>query len=318
MTCGVSGAAAGGSACSFDGVDRVVAVGDVHGAYDRFVEILKTTALIDDRLRWSGGTAHLVQLGDVVDRGPDSRPALDLLRRLQTEASRAGGAVHPLLGNHEIARMLGDLRFATAGEFQAFVTSRSEEIRQRYAQSAKPEARDALLSQTPPGLLELRVAFGREGEYGRWLRTLDGVARINGIVFVHGGISPAVASMSCSEINATVHRELLADLEKTRAAPLQSLAAREDGPFWYRGMNEMDDSSADAVLSAQQARAIVIGHTVSTTGRIAIRLGGKIIAIDTGMQPAYVQGGRASALEIRGDRYTAIYTDRRDELKPGS
>src|SRR5438477_8316950 len=148
---GVSGAAAA-PGCSIDGVDRIVAVGDVHGAYDRFVEILKTTALIDDRLRWIGGQAHLVQLGDVVDRGPDSRPALDLLRRLQTEASRAGGAVHPLLGNHEVARLLGDLRFATAGEFQAFVTSRSEEIRQRYAQSTKPEARDKLLNETPPGL----------------------------------------------------------------------------------------------------------------------------------------------------------------------
>ena len=72
------------------------------------------------------------------------------------------------------------------------------------------------------------------------------------------------------------------------------------------------------MLSSQQARAIVIGHTVSTTGRIAVRLGGKIITIDTGMQPANVQGGRASALEIRGERFTAIYTDRRDELKPGS
>jgi len=32
------------------------------------------------------------------------------------------------------------------------------------------------------------------------------------------------------------------------------------------------------------------------------------------MQPAYVQGGRASALEIRKREATAIYVDRRDPV----
>jgi hypothetical protein len=38
--------------------------------------------------------------------------------------------------------------------------------------------------------------------------------------------------------------------------------------------------------------------------------------IDTGMQPAYAQGGRASALEMVGTSITAIYDDRRDQLQP--
>src|SRR4051812_48702821 len=69
------------SKCAIDGVERVVAVGDVHGAYDRFVELLTVAGLIDDHLHWAGGRAHLVQTGDVVDRGPDSLKAIDLLRR---------------------------------------------------------------------------------------------------------------------------------------------------------------------------------------------------------------------------------------------
>ena len=116
---------AAGPACQLTGIDRVVAVGDVHGAYDRFVEILRASRLVDDRLRWIGGRAHLVQVGDVVDRGPDSLKALDLLDRLQKDASRAGGAVHVLLGNHEVMRMLGDLRYTTPGEYEAFTTSKS-------------------------------------------------------------------------------------------------------------------------------------------------------------------------------------------------
>jgi hypothetical protein len=123
--------------------------------------------------------------------------------------------------------------------------------------------------------------------------------------------------MGCAAINEQVRRELTSDLDKTRAAPLASLLARVDGPLWYRGLAQEPDSFApqiDAMLSALQARAIVIGHTVSTTGRIATRFDGRVIQIDTGMQPAYVQGGRASALEIHRDEATAIYVDRRDPV----
>src|SRR5262245_16484778 len=80
--------------CIVDGVDRIVAVGDVHGAADKLVDILRAADVIDARQRWSGGRTHLVQLGDVVDRGPDSLKALDLLHRLEHEATSAGGRVH--------------------------------------------------------------------------------------------------------------------------------------------------------------------------------------------------------------------------------
>ena len=64
----------------------------------------------------------------------------------------------------------------------------------------------------------------------------------------------------------------------------------------------------------QRARAIVIAHTVATGGRIAPRFDGRVFQIDTGMQPAYVPTGAASALEISRGVFTAIYEDRRDVL----
>src|SRR5579872_4474537 len=131
--------APGASPCAIDGVERIVAVGDVHGAYEQFVQILKVAGLIDDRLHWSGGRTHLVQTGDVVDRGPDSRKAIDLLRQLIDEAPKAGGAVHALLGNHEAMRMLGDMRYVNAGEYQAFVTPKSEAMRRQYVLQAPDE-----------------------------------------------------------------------------------------------------------------------------------------------------------------------------------
>jgi len=304
------------SACQLTGIDRVVAVGDVHGAYDRFVEILRAASLVDDRLRWIGGRAHLVQLGDIVDRGPDSMKALDLIERLQKDAARAGGAVHALLGNHEVMRMLGDVRYVTPGEYEAFVSSKSADIRNDYVERAK--AAKAPVAEPPPlGFVELRVAFGQNGRFGKWLRSLDAVVQINGIVFVHGGISPAVADLPCDVINETIHRGLTSDLAQTRNDPLAQLGTRVDGPLWYRGLAEEPDAFApmvDDILARQKARAIVVGHTVARGGRVRTRFGGKVIQIDTGMQSAYVPDGRASALEIEHGTMTAIYTDRRDVL----
>jgi hypothetical protein len=136
-------------------------------------------------------------------------------------------------------------------------------------------------------------------------------------VFVHGGISPTVAPMGCAAINAQVHRELTSDLDKTRAAPLSSLAARVDGPLWYRGLAQEPDAFAPQVaemLSQLHARSIVIGHTVVSSGRITTRFDGRVVQIDTGMQPAYVKDGRGSALEIRNGQTTAIYTDRTEPV----
>lgn len=308
-------------ACEIDGVERIVAVGDVHGAYHRLVEILRASDVVDAELRWSGGTAHLVQLGDVVDRGADSRKALDLLRRLEKEARRAGGAVHALLGNHEVMRMLGDMRYVSPGEYEAFVTPRSEEKRESLLRAAEPEARDRLRQQMPLGAAEMAQAFGPRGEYGKWLRGLPAVVKINGILFLHGGISPALAGTRCDAVNATVRREITSDIDQTRAAPRESLVAREDGPLWYRGLAQEPPAFAprvDEILAGQGARAIVIAHTVTPEHRIVGRFGDKVLQIDTGMQPGYVPTGRASALEIRGGTLTAIYTDGETASPPPS
>ena len=40
-----------------DGVDRVVAIADVHGAYDAMVGTLQNAGILDGGLRWAGGAA---------------------------------------------------------------------------------------------------------------------------------------------------------------------------------------------------------------------------------------------------------------------
>ena len=82
---------------------RAMFVGDIHGNYKAFLELLKHACFIDDNLDWIGGQRTLVQMGDVVDRGPeaDALKTWDLLDKLQKQARQAGGTVVRLIGNHE-------------------------------------------------------------------------------------------------------------------------------------------------------------------------------------------------------------------------
>ena len=75
----------------WNGVERVVAFADVHGAYTELVTLLRETGIVDARDRWAAGQTHVVSLGDLLDRGADSRKVMDLLMRLQGEAQSAGG-----------------------------------------------------------------------------------------------------------------------------------------------------------------------------------------------------------------------------------
>ena len=76
----------------------LVAVGDVHG----HLELLET--LHEAIAPWRTPPARLIPLGDLIDRGPDSRGGIDWAMARQTADP---AAVEVLMGNHE--RMLLDL-----------------------------------------------------------------------------------------------------------------------------------------------------------------------------------------------------------------
>jgi hypothetical protein len=126
--------------------------------------------------------------------------------------------------------------------------------------------------------------------------------------------------MSCAEINDGVRREIGRDYDKTMRDFTKTLSVGENGPLWYRGLALEPDTFApevDAILAAQRARAIVVGHSIAPA-RIGTRFGGKVYLIDTGMQRSYVRDGAASALEVKGSTITAIYLDRREVLAGGA
>ncbi|MBI3049466.1 MAG: metallophosphoesterase [Acidobacteria bacterium] len=331
---GAAAQSSGATPCDIRTTERIVAVGDVHGAYDRFVSVLRAAGLIDGRARWTGGRAVLVQTGDVLDRGADSRRVLDLLRRLERDAAGAGGRVYALLGNHEVMRMISDWRYVSPEEIAAFRTGGSEELRERVYAAIAAEAakrareekrahdeaafRERFMSNVPLGLIEMQQAFGPSGDYGKWLRERYALVRINGIAFVHGGIDATTAALGCEGINEAVRRDITLP-QPTPEQISRMLVTSETGPLWYRGLATEPEPAfapqAAGILKMLEARAIVIGHTVTTSFRISLRFDGRVVQIDTGMLGGtWYPGGVASALEIRGDALTAIYEKGRERL----
>lgn len=317
--------------CDITTTERVVAIGDVHGAYDRFVAMLRGAGLIDARQRWVGGRARLVQTGDVLDRGPDSRKVIDLLRKLDGEASRAGGRVHALLGNHEFMRIVGDWRYVSVGEFKAFQTGESAALRDRVHElnagladkRARAEKREfnereyraQFMKDFPLGYFDMQLAFGKDGDYGKWVRSRIAAVRINGVLFMHGGVSDMVANLGCEGLNAEVQRNLAA-IPVPPEQLTSLLSSREDGPLWYRGMASEPEASfepmLDSILKRFNVRAVVIGHTPVANGQITTRFNGRVVLIDTGMlNGEFFPKGTASALEMQGNALAAVYEDGR-------
>lgn len=85
-------------------------IGDIHGHFDKLVALLIDEGLIANDLSWAGEDSTLCFLGDYFDRGPNGVGVVDLMMRLQVEASMAGGKLIALPGNHE-AFFLAALRF---------------------------------------------------------------------------------------------------------------------------------------------------------------------------------------------------------------
>lgn len=308
----------------------VIAIGDLHGDYGAYESLMHEAGLMDKRGRWTGGETIFVQTGDVPDRGPDSLKIIRSLQKLQKQASRKGGEVITLIGNHEAMNMTGDLRYVHAGEYDAFTDRNSQRLRDRVYNANRDAIETAYLeqdpalssedirarwgAQTPLGMIEHQQAWRPEGDIGKWVAGNPAIAIVGETLFVHGGISEHYARFSVDELNAMTAGALSA-----RAIDPASIINDENGPLWYRGLiirngaPALETSAAaetalaparlsiedeiNLVLNTYNVTRIVVGHTPSLTG-IAAAHDGKLIQIDTGIAAYY--GGTQSFLRIAG------------------
>ena len=282
--------------------DALVAVGDAHGDPDAMFEALALAGVTRERGRgwWrrpgegAGARATCVQTGDLVDRGERSIEAVDEVERLTREANAVGDEFVSLLGNHELMTLQGDHRFASRDELTAL--GRSELEREGVVEADKGVGL-GVRAYFYAGKLKWRQTFAKGSTRGDVLREKPWAAvRGRGrcaTAFSHAGLLPEhlFGRDDVDELNARGAKLLAVD-EVGRDDPL----LLDRGPMWTRTISMGDESEACAlaaeVIRRLGVRRMVVGHTVTKSGKIETRCDGLIHMIDVGMSKAY--GGSPS------------------------
>jgi len=308
------------------GVERVVAIGDLHGDYGRYIEVMKSAGLINKSGKWSGGKTHLVQTGDITDRGADSRKIIDHLVKLSRQAKKKGGYVHLLIGNHEAMNVVGDLRYVSPGEYAAFATKNSPRLQNmqwerqvEWMQVNIPEFAEIDLEayrtewekQVPLGWVEHRQAWSFNGKYGKWVEGSHVAIQVNDTIYLHGGISAKYCKFSLQSLTEQVIAAM-----QIHDPSVITIVNDPLGPVWYRGLaqeeeTELFSQTLDNILERYGAKRIVIGHT-PTGGVVWPRFDQRVVANDTGIAAYY--GSHKGLLELTSDGATAIYGEQRIPL----
>ncbi len=159
--------------------ERVYAIGDVHGRLDLLEQLVGLVR--QDSAARDAARVHLILIGDIVDRGPDSA---ELVGRCMAMADRSDRFI-VLKGNHE-AMML----HALAGNFLAFDLWLRNGGGAALSSWGVPD--EAIASGPSRGLLRIaRTAI--PADVRNWLDQRPLTHRIGDYLFVHAGIRPEVA-----------------------------------------------------------------------------------------------------------------------------
>lgn len=157
---------------------RAYAVGDVHGRDDLLGDLL--TQIEADIDRRPLARNHIIMLGDLIDRGPDSCGVLERLRRFNT----AGCELHLVSGNHE--EVLLRLLEGEYGILPSWLKFGGEETLESYGADVERIRR----ADESTGLRLMRAAI--PATHQAFLRSLDDTVRLGDYLFVHAGIRPRI------------------------------------------------------------------------------------------------------------------------------
>jgi serine/threonine protein phosphatase 1 len=157
---------------------RAYAIGDVHGRLDLLIELLDKIEA-DHRAR-PPAKAYLVLLGDLVDRGPDSRGVIEHLLRQPPAFAKTVF----LKGNHEeffLGALDGDLAM-----LQNWLAYGGRECAESYGVSS-----GWMLNAGPTEVLQ-RLIAEVPAEHVEFLHGMADTFRFGDYLFVHAGVRPGV------------------------------------------------------------------------------------------------------------------------------
>ena len=291
---------------------RIVAVGDVHGDIVGLSCILIDRQLIDKKGRWTGKDVHLVLNGDLAG-GRNARLLLQFIIRLEHEAKAAGGAVHPLLGNHDIQ--------VFQKEYQ---TRKGKTLFKKYRIEGADKAK-------------IRDAFRGKTAFAEWLRERNAVIKIGPTIFTHAGLNVWALEHHLKRMNSTIRAWIRfwqgTDVKPELGTQWVALGPKLDwsspstGPLWTRSYRVMkpakgkktvkkkntapDLDELSSLLKKYRAQRMVVGHAPVASEEILLShplYGSSVVMIDTRISDK--KGGRLSCIEIRGKDVKAHYVKR--------
>lgn len=158
---------------------RAYAIGDVHGRLDLLTELLAGIEA-DSRGR-SPAKTFIVLLGDLVDRGPDSRGVIEMLSRYTPDFARP---VY-LMGNHE--EFLLDILEGDIDLVSNWLTYGGRELAASYGITE-----GWLLNATPQAIVQ-EMHRAVPPAHRDFVRGFSDSFRFGDYLFVHAGIRPGVA-----------------------------------------------------------------------------------------------------------------------------
>ena len=286
---------------AFQTEGKVYSIGDLHGDLQSFRKALLAKKLIDKNDHWIGEDAHLVLVGDLVDRGPETRQLMEYVMSLEEKASKSGGKVHTLLGNHEYMVTAGVLEYIHYNDSHVF--------------------KDFKNTIYEKGIDGFKNAFKMNSIFAKWFRSRKVAIKINETIFVHAGLEKWAMNYTLDQIN-----EMALDWLKY----MQGVGDKPDdktrwvienhGPLWTRvfvdyetGKTTLTDSDLVLILNKFRANKIVVGHSTIKAMEDSVShptYGGKVILTDTGISSAY--NFNISIFEHEKDGGTLAYKIARD------
>lgn len=255
-------------------VNRIVVIGDIHGDWMALMSALKLAKVCNRRGQWIGGRTHVVQVGDLLDRGgrglggSDEQSESRIIRYLldlKIQAKKSHGDVHLLLGNHELMNVEGDFRYVSPLGMKDFQGQRAKQFK-------------------PGGIMAKQLACNT-----------NSVLQIGSWIFSHAGVTiDLTKKWTLEQVNEQVRDYLLGKIPKLSPQVIKA--------FWHREYTtNRVCSTVKRTLRAWEARNMAIGHTVQEQG-INSMCSGSLWKVDVGMSDAFqMERRRIEVLEIIGD-----------------
>jgi len=278
---------------------RIIIIGDLHGDYEKTIEMLKLAKLIDNKNKWIGGDTFVVQLGDQIDRCRLDRGActnegatlndeasdmkiLYLMTELHTQAEKLGGAVYSIMGNHELMNVQGDFRYVSRDNILEFSKDGSIES----------------------GMKEREKQFKPGNKIANFLACTRLLSLVIGpYLFVHAGIVPEIAKKY--NVHDMNHILSLYLLDRINGSEYQDLLVSDKSPMWNRtigtlnvqtkmdSVNNMCDSLFDDEIqsnlfgSEHKIKRVFVGHTPQIFKGINSTCNNRVWYVDVGVSKAF-------------------------------